>query len=253
MNNTAHDGSPPAVLPSVGTWVAQRLGAPSSAPLPAADIAALTSALVPSAFRPGQHAYDAGHQPDGVWIVVRGMIEVAVNVGGQHLVADILRSGDVFGDITLFGEHGQFFSAKALEATTCLLLPARSLTRLVTLNPAITRHWLEGLATRFADSQIHLLATLAGPLTPRAARLLLGETRDGVVRLTQTSLAAMLGAPRPSVNRVLQQFENARLIDRQYRQILVLDPAGLRSIAGEQAIAPGGAKGTIPKREQDMH
>jgi CRP/FNR family transcriptional regulator, cAMP and macrophage regulator len=220
-----------AVLPSVSAWAARRLGGPCSAPLPTTDLAALNEALVPSAFRQGQVAFEAGQRPDGVWIIVQGLVELAVDVGGRHLVAAVVGAGDVFGDVALFGGRGAHCTARALDPATCLLLPDLVLARLITRHPAIARLWLEGLATRFVGSQLRFLHTLAGPLVRRLAQVLLHEERDGAIRLTQATLAGMLGIPRPSVNRALQQLESAKVIDRNYRLIRVIDPARLGRIA----------------------
>lgn len=219
------------VLPSVATWVVRQLGAPCSSPLPDDDLTALNAALVPSAFRSGQVAYEAGQRPDGVWIIVSGLVELAVDVGGRRLVLAVLGSGGVFGDVALLGNRGAPCTARALDPTTCLLLPDIALNRLIDLNPPIARLWLEGMATRFADCQGRSIRTLHGPLIRRLAQLLTQEERNGFVRLTQLTLAGMLGAPRPSVNRALQQLESVQAIDRHYRLIQVIDSVRLKSIA----------------------
>jgi CRP-like cAMP-binding protein len=57
-----------------------------------------------------------------------------------------------------------------------------------------------------------LLRLVNGSLSQRTAALLIQEARGSVVTLPQSTLAAMLGAPRPSVNRVLRDFERAQVI-----------------------------------------
>jgi len=59
------------------------------------------------------------------------------------------------------------------------------------------------------------------------ARLLTDEAVDGRVRLPQRTLAAMLGVHRPSLNKVLKQFERQRLLEVGYGEIRVLDAHGL--------------------------
>jgi CRP-like cAMP-binding protein len=66
------------------------------------------------------------------------------------------------------------------------------------------------------------------------ASLLIDETGDAhpVMRLSQATLAELLGATRPAVNRVLKAQEADGLIRLGYREIAVADPRALERIAG---------------------
>jgi CRP-like cAMP-binding protein len=65
------------------------------------------------------------------------------------------------------------------------------------------------------------------------ASLLVDESEDagGPVRLPQATLAQLLGATRPAVNRVLRGMEAEGLIRLGYREIEVADTQGLERIA----------------------
>jgi CRP/FNR family transcriptional regulator, cAMP and macrophage regulator len=83
------------------------------------------------------------------------------------------------------------------------------------------------VAQRLAASQTRVLGLLGGSLTAQAARLLTGEADGGRVELPQRTLAAMLGAQRPSLNQVLKDLERDGLIGIGYAAIEILDRAGL--------------------------
>jgi CRP-like cAMP-binding protein len=76
-----------------------------------------------------------------------------------------------------------------------------------------------------------LLRLVNGSLSQRTAALLIQEARGSVVTLPQSTLAAMLGASRPSVNRVLRDFERAQVISLHYRKIRIVNAAELHAIA----------------------
>jgi len=96
----------------------------------------------------------------------------------------------------------------------------------------ILRRELDPRPTRLANSQTRLVGLLGGTLTAQVARLLLDEAdRDGRIALSQATLAAMLGARRPSVNKVLGELAGAGLIDVAYRSIRVVDRARLAALA----------------------
>jgi CRP/FNR family transcriptional regulator, cAMP and macrophage regulator len=72
----------------------------------------------------------------------------------------------------------------------------------------IARRWLSSVAQRPAASQVR---GLGRTLTEQVAGLLLDEAVDGQVPLPRT-LAAMLGARRPSLNKLLKELEREGLI-----------------------------------------
>jgi CRP/FNR family transcriptional regulator, cyclic AMP receptor protein len=52
------------------------------------------------------------------------------------------------------------------------------------------------------------------------------------VGLSQSDIAAMVGATRPAVNQILQRFASRGLIEVDGRVILLRDPSALRRRAG---------------------
>lgn len=199
--------------------------------LPADDVAALASSLVVRKLHPGQLAYAADQQPDGVWIIRSGAVELVLGNGGSPVVTQVLRDGDVFGDIPLLIGRASPYHSRAVRATTCLWLPAQDFQRLLGNRPAIAGMWLRSCATRYVDSQTRFLGLLDGSLAQRTAVLLLCESRAGVVALSQATLAGMVGSPRPSVNRVLRTFRQQGLITLNYGRLRIVDEAGLRYVA----------------------
>ena len=85
-------------------WVARCVGRGAAAPLSAKDVAALAETLVSKEFTAGTVLFAAQEPPSGVWIVRHGQIELAVGSGRRRVVVDVLRAGDVDGDIALLLE-----------------------------------------------------------------------------------------------------------------------------------------------------
>jgi CRP/FNR family transcriptional regulator, cAMP and macrophage regulator len=65
----------------------------------------------------------------------------------------------------------------------------------------------------------------------QVAQLLLDESVDGEVPLAQRTLAAMLGVQRPSLNKILKDFERQGLITTRYAAINITDIDGLKARA----------------------
>lgn len=199
--------------------------------LPAADVVALATHLVVRKLHPGQRVFAADQRPDGVWIVRSGAVELMLGNGKNPVVAQVLRDGDVFGDIPLLIDGASPYHSRAVRSTTCLWLAADDFLRLLADRPAIARMWLRSCAARYISSQARLLGLIDGSLAQRTAVLLLCEARAGVVALSQATLAAMIGSPRPSLNRVLRTFRQQGLISLNYGQLRIIDEARLRQAA----------------------
>ena len=212
-------------------WVARCVGRGASAPLQAKDLAALAETLQPMNFPPGAVLFVADHAANAVCIVRQGQIELAVGSGRRRAVVDILRPGDVDGDIPLLLDIPPPYTARALTDTQCLVLDRQAFDRLLANHPAIARRWLSSVAQRVSASQARLIGLLGRPLPAQLAQLLLDEAVDTRVELAQRTIAAMLGVQRPSVNKVIKDFERNHWIRVGYAVIEVLDPDALQVLA----------------------
>jgi CRP-like cAMP-binding protein len=213
-------------------WIARCVGRGDTAPLRSADLGVLAGYLDVRELAAGTVLFVAGQPPDGVWILRHGGVELAVGAGRRRAVIGVLRPGDVDGDIPLLLDMPPPYTARAVTDSTLLYLPAGSFEKLLAERPAITRRWLSSVAQRQAASQLRLASLLGRPLAEQAAVLLRDEAQDGAVALSQQILAAMLGVRRPSLNKVLKDFERRGLIELGYRAITIHDPDGLSRLAG---------------------
>jgi len=208
-------------------WVARCVGRGEAAPLRPDDVTALASTLAMRTFAPGLALFRAGEQSPGVWIVREGRIELSVGSGRHRAVVQLLRPGDVDGDIQQLLEMPLPYTGRAVSEVTCLFLSQRAFEELLATRPAIARRWLSSVAQRLAASQARILALLGGSLTAQTASLLAEEAVDRRVELPQRTLAAMLGVARPSLNKILKELERDGLIKISYSTVEVLDLAGL--------------------------
>ncbi len=233
---TTRAGSVPGDAPiRDAAWVARCVGRGAAAPLAPGDVAALAQTLHPIELRAGQHLFRA-NAPDstGVWIIRSGQVELSVVSGRGRVVVGVLRPGDVEGDISLLLGLALPYAARAVDALTCLHLTSADFDGLLARHPAIARRWLSSVAQRLATSHERLIALLGRPLPAQLAGLLLDEADHdadgGMVRLPQRTLAAMLGVARPSLNKILKDFERHGHIEVGYASVRVRDIAALQRI-----------------------
>lgn len=186
-------------------------------------LSTLAEQLCARQLRVGEDLCSPGQWSPGIWIIQDGIAEVAVGVGANRCVVQTLCRGEAFGVAPLVS--GRWIPCRVQAAThvSALLWPAHGFLVQLERNPALARLLLDGLADRVVDGRIRLSALLASSLAVRAARILLLEERDGVVPVSQATLASMIGASRPALNRVLGDFQRDRAIELQYRRIQLLD------------------------------
>ncbi|SFQ71460.1 cAMP-binding domain of CRP or a regulatory subunit of cAMP-dependent protein kinases [Amycolatopsis arida] len=213
-------------------WVARCVGRGADAPLAQDDLAALASGLHVRGYERGAVLFRGGAGAEGVWIVRHGRVELAVGSGRRRAVVHVLRPGDVDGDIEYLLDMPLPYTARALEECTALFLDAPDFERLLVARPPIARRWLSSVAQRLATSQQRIIGLLGRSLTEQVARLLLDEATDGTVPLPQRALAAMLGVQRPSLNKILKDFERQGWITVRYAHIDIRDATSLADLAG---------------------
>ncbi len=169
-----------------------------------------------------------------VYVVLEGTLKVSVvQATGQEVALALLGPGEVVGEIALADRGGRSADVTALEPATLLWLDRTVFGQLRRDIPALTENLLALLARRLrlANAQLQAMASLA--VHGRVARQLLaladahGEELPGgdlriPLRLTQSDLAALVGATRVRVNEVLVGFKQRRYlsVDARYRVTL---------------------------------
>jgi CRP/FNR family transcriptional regulator len=173
------------------------------------------------------------------FVILRGSVDIMVGAsdGRQFLLAE-LGPRDYFGEMALLDDGDRHRSATALARAETELLAIRrgDFLDLLQQYPPLTHRLLRSLSRRLrqANAKIAGLAfddvarRLAGTLLANAA-----EEADGrlIVRATHEDLAAMTGAARQTVTRVLNTWRRHGHIATGREQLLLLDPASLQALA----------------------
>jgi CRP-like cAMP-binding protein len=226
-------------LARYGTWLACCLSRGPRSPLGESDIALLAEEMGEESYAGGTFVFRQGDPAAKVHVLRTGTVELSKEVKGRRVTLQVLRPGDVFGDVPVFLGDPEPFDARAVEDCIILALDAAALFELLQTRPLVARRWFVSLAERMAGLQSRLVDLLAGGIEAQLASILLREAdEDGRVRATQSSLADMLGVQRSSVQRVLKLLEAAGLIELHYRSIDLVDRGGLVSLLEEADTKP---------------
>lgn len=215
--------------------MARCVGDSQTTPLREEDLTALASYLSSRDHERGALLFHAGDAPPGALIMRAGLAEMVVGSGPRRSVVGLLRPGEVDGDLQLILGMAMPYSARTLESTQVLALEPANFESLLSEHPTIARRWLSSVAARVSASQARIMELLGRSLVEQVARLLLDEARDGRIPLPQRTIAAMLGAQRPSLNKVLKQLEEEGLVSLGYAEVRIEQPKALESFAAGRA------------------
>lgn len=213
-------------------WISQWLTPGDLAPLGAEDIRALGALIQEDHYPAGATIFKLGDAPTRINIVRSGAIELSRRSRGRRIVLQIHRPGDVFGDVSLFLRMRVPWDAVALEDTVIYSFESVSLYRLLEQRPRLAWAWLHSVSARVAGFWSRVVELLAGGLEAQVASVLMRRAEDGVLNLSQASLAELVGHPRTSINRVLKHLEAEGLVKVSYGRVEILDDAGLAKAAG---------------------
>jgi CRP-like cAMP-binding protein len=214
-------------------WMARHLGRGDLFPFTPEEVAELAATIGVERVEPGTRLLGTGGPVEFIGIIEHGEVELSHRTGLRRVVLQILRDGDLLGDVPFFCRLPAPFTARALTEVMLIRLDRPSVDRLLAARPALAQRFLYSLASRLDRMQQRLLQLTSGDLRRQVASLL-DESGDAQapVRLPQATLAQLLGATRPAVNRILKALEADGLIRLGYREIEVADPRALERIAG---------------------
>lgn len=189
-------------------------------------------------YRKGQYVFYQGDPGDTLLVIGEGLVKVVfASPAGEETVFAALGVGEVLGEIALLDGAARSASVVAVEPTTGLLLSRATVLDVMVRHPAVLDAMMRSLG-----KLVRRLTEQAGDfifldLGGRLAKLLLrlagerSETAEGIVLdlgLSQSDLAAMVGASRPAVNRVLHSFAARGLISVNGQVIVLRDIGALR-------------------------
>ena len=203
--------------------------------LNAAEIDALVTYSRVERYAAGDEIFAKGAPGHSIMAVLRGTVRISsISLAGKEIVFNLLSEGEIFGEIALL--DGGERSADATAVTDCelLVLSRRNLMPLLENHADICLMLIKILCQRLrrASEQVedvifrHLESRIAKALLQLAERPdLRGPSLD--LHLSQRELANIVGSSRESVNKQLQIWHRAGLIDLAKGAIVIRDAAAI--------------------------
>ena len=189
-------------------------------------------------YRRGQYLWYQDDPGDRLVIVCQGLVKIVLaSERGDEVVLVTMGRNEVIGELAVLDGAPRSASVVAVEDTTVLGLDRSVALDLIARQPAVldaVLRSLGGLVRRLTEQTADLVfLDLGGRLAKLLLRLvhdgdLVGESTILDMGLSQSDLAAMVGATRPAVNRALQVLAARGLIVINGQVIELRDLPGLR-------------------------
>jgi CRP/FNR family transcriptional regulator, cyclic AMP receptor protein len=182
----------------------------------------------------GEVLFQKGDKGDALYGVRRGRVRVETGTaGGGRLVLNVLGPGDLFGEIALFDGQPRTADAIASEASELFMVRRSDFLSYLEREPRITIRLLELLCQRIRWVSDRMEEAVLLPLHARLARRLcaLADDFGSEVHISQEELGTYVGAARESVNRQLQEWRRAGIIELGRGRISLLDMDRLNAAA----------------------
>jgi CRP-like cAMP-binding protein len=219
-------------------WLARSFGRTDYLPLTPDDLDALADAGSYVEKYPGTHLFKEGEDSTAAYVVKSGEVELYRTRREGELVVGRVGAGAVIGDIALFQGTPYVSSARAVEPVDAFQLDRAKLLPLLIEHPVIAMRWLVAGLNQLERTQRQVIRLLHRTVLQQVAELILDEAdRFGEVRLSQASLANLLGSSRQTVNQALSELRAAGAIETGYRVIRVIDRVVLDAVVNGRVSA----------------
>ena len=167
-------------------------------------------------------AFSQGSPAGEVFYIQRGGVKLSVISGtGKEAVVAILGAGDFFGEGCLTGQPVRMGTATAMVPTTLYRIPKEEMVRMLHEEQEFSDNFIHHVLARSIRVEEDLIDQLFNSSEKRLARTLLLLARYGrddspagvLPRLSQETLAEMIGSTRSRVNFFMNKFRKLGLIE----------------------------------------
>jgi CRP/FNR family transcriptional regulator, cyclic AMP receptor protein len=172
-------------------------------------------------FRKKETIYSQGDPAKDVLYIQKGGVRLSVvNEAGKEAVVAVLGPGDFLGEGCLAGQPVRIGTATAVTAMTALVIEKKEMIRVLHSEHAFSDRFISYMLSRNIRVEEDLVDQLFNSSEKRLARTLLLLARYGkddkpqklLPKISQETLAEMVGTTRPRVNFFMNKFRKLGFI-----------------------------------------
>ena len=198
---------------------------------------------LPRDYPPGETLCLEGDPSTHVFVLLAGWVKIlSATSDGHEMVLALRGDGDIAGEIAGETTGRRNATIRAIDRVRALIVRHDKFSSFLDANPGADRAFRRVVTQKWNDADTKLRRHAVTTGGQRLASLLLdlaerhGREADAVIHLvmplSQQELASLAGTSRATVTRAFGNWRKRSLIRTGHRRITILDPAGLRKVAG---------------------
>jgi CRP/FNR family transcriptional regulator, cyclic AMP receptor protein len=189
---------------------------------PEAFLAKADGGVTISKYRKGQAVFAQGDPADSVLYIREGRVKIAVvSDQGKEAVVAFLKAGDFIGEGCLTGRPRRVSTARALEDSVVSRVDKATMARILREQPNFSERFTTHLLARTIRVEEDLVDQLFNSSEKRLARALLllanfgkdGKQEPVIAKVSQETLADMIGTTRSRVSHFMNKFRQLGYVD----------------------------------------
>lgn len=185
----------------------------------------------------GQPVVEVDMPGHSLYLVAAGELKVTMQRDEKEAILSLLQKGDYFGEMALLDGKGRSANVVCLRASELYELSREDFLRYVEVHPRALVNILQKLSERLRNMNTIISNLTLLDVYGRVARFFMdlakeeGEETEGGLLLrkppSQQQIAGMLGTSRETVNRVIAEFVQQGILQKDGRQLVITNEAML--------------------------
>jgi CRP/FNR family cyclic AMP-dependent transcriptional regulator len=172
-------------------------------------------------YRDKETIFSQGDASDAMFYIQDGNVKLTVTSRrGKRAVLAILRQGDFFGERCLVGRSLRTFTATAIQHSTVARVKRSTMVRIIRQEPGFAKLMISYLLSRILRIEEDFVDQIFHPSEKRLARILLllarfgrkYESKSEVLKVSQQTLAEMVGTTRSRISFFMNRFRQMGFI-----------------------------------------
>lgn len=173
-------------------------------------------------YRDKQAIFAQGDKANAMFYVQAGNVKLTViSKRGKRAVIAVLRQGDFFGEGCLAEKSRRLSTATAIHQSTIAKVKKITIVAVIHKEPAFAKIFIAFLLARIERAEEDFVDQIFSSSEKRLARILLAlasfgvqsKSKPAILKVSQETLAEMVGTTRSRVSHFMNRFRKMGLID----------------------------------------
>ena len=198
------------------------------------EFASISKKMTPYSYSKGEFIVMEEMEGQQCYFITQGSVKITrSSKEGREVILAILTAGEFFGEMSLLDGETRSANVLTLEETKVLALNRNDFMATLEEYPRVSIQLLKELTIRLRKSDLQIASLTLSDAEKRIGLCILrlageqGTIRQGHVKIKkfpfQHDIANMAGTSRETVSRTLVLFEQNGLIQREGRQLTIVD------------------------------